>query len=302
MAEKKRINSSTTDYLILAVSVIALSFAGPLVKKTEEASPFVLGFLRLALSTLLVLPLGRPWEIRKPGNSVKWAMASGFCFFVHLTSWFYALRHSPVAIATTMMALLPVAVIAYEYLFMRKRPEKKQIIGVCIAIVGTILVVYNSLNTPELIGVLLMLVSLAAGGLYLMASMKAQENLNAWQTVSILYPTTCLCFAIIVVIAGLPVIGLQPSTYAWIASVAVIPTFFGHSLLNMSCKRLSPVIATTATLAEPFIAGLIAWVWFGQKVSMLAAIGAVVIVAGIFVTMNLTSAGKKETQSPLACD
>lgn len=285
MTEKSKKDSSLANYLILTISVIALSFAGPLVKKTEEASPFVLGFIRLALSTLLVLPFGRPWQIRKPGNSIKWAIASGFCFFVHLTSWFYALRHSPVAIATTMLALLPVTVIAYEYMFFRKRPQQNQIIGIGIAIVGTMVVVYNSLNTPELVGISLMLVALVAGGLYLMTSMKAQEHLNTWQTVSILYPTTCLCFGIMVLITGHPVTGFQPSTYAWIASVAVIPTFFGHSLLNMSCKRLSPVIATTATLAEPFIASLIAWVWFGQSVSLLSAIGAVIIIAGIFVTV-----------------
>ena len=300
--EKTKTSSLLSNYLILAVSIIALSFAGPLVKKTEEAGPFALGFLRLGLSTLLVLPFGRPWKIKTSDYSIKWAMISGFCFFVHLGTWFYALRHASVAVATTMLALQPVVVIALEYLFFKKSPRKNQMLGIGIAIAGTIVVVFNSFNTPELIGILLMVISLVAVGLYLMASMKAQEHLNAWQTVSILYPTACLCFGTMAVITGQPILGHMPTTYGWIASVAVIPTFFGHSLLNMSCKRLSPVIATTATLAEPFIASLIAWVWFGQSISLMTAIGAVIIVAGIFVTMNLTSAGKKETSSPLACD
>lgn len=290
--EKIKTNSSLPNYLILAVSIIALSFAGPLVKKTEEAGPFALGFLRLGLSTLLVLPFGRPWQIKTSGYPVKWAMISGFCFFVHLGTWFYALRHASVAVATTMLALQPVVVIALEYIFFKKRPKKNQMLGIGIAIAGTIIVVFNSLNTPELIGVLLMVVSLVAVGLYLMASMKAQEHLNAWQTVSILYPTACLCFGAMAIITGQPILGHMPTTYGWIASVAVIPTFFGHSLLNYSCKSLSPVIATTATLAEPFIASLIAWVWLRQGISIMAAIGAVIVIIGIFVTINLTNAKK----------
>lgn len=294
--EKTKTSSLLSNYLILAVSIIALSFAGPLVKKTEEAGPFALGFLRLGLSTLLVLPFGRPWEIKTSDYSIKWAMISGFCFFVHLGTWFYALRHASVAVATTMLALQPVVVIALEYLFFKKSPRKNQMLGIGIAIAGTIVVVFNSFNTPELIGILLMIVSLVAVGFYLMASMKAQEHLNAWQTVSILYPTACLCFGAMAVITGQSILGHMLTTYGWIASVAVIPTFFGHSLLNMSCKRLSPVIATTATLAEPFIASLIAWVWFGQSISLMTAIGAVIIVAGIFVTMNLPVLVKKKPQ------
>lgn len=277
----------TFDYLILAVSVFALSFAGPLVKQSSEALPFALGFMRLALGSLLVLPLGRPWELKKSWSHAKWAVFSGLSFFIHLTFWFMAIRLVSIAIATTMLALLPVFVIVLEYLFNRKKPSTNQLVGIGIAIVGTLLIVINSMDKPSTLqGILVMLGALAAGAFYLMFSMKAQEKLNSWQTVSILYPTTCLSFGLMVLLTGNPIIGLAPATYWWILSVAIVPTFFGHALLNMSIKNLSPVTATTATLAEPIIAAVIAWLWFGETISVVAGIGAAITIAGIYIALR----------------
>jgi len=287
MANGRKISGDTASYLILAVSTIALSFAGPLVKKCEEALPFALGFIRLGLGSLLVMPFGRPWEAVKHWRSMGWAALSGFCFFLHLTAWFICLRLVSIAIATTMLALLPVVVMLLEFVFQGKKPLAIQLLGIGISVAGTILIVFNNLGQPsQLLGILLMVGALIAGGFYLFFSMKAQEKLTSWQTVSIIYPSTCLSFGVMVLITGQPITDLTANTYWWILSLAIIPTFFGHALLNMSCKRLSPVVATTATLAEPFIASIVAWFWFGQSISVLAAIGAIIVLVGIFITLK----------------
>ena len=290
MADKPKSKTNITSYLILAVSVVALSFAGPLVKKAGEAQPFALGFLRLTIASILVMPIGRPWEIKKPGKSVYWAMLSGVCLFVHFASWFYALKVGTVAIATIMLAMLPAVMILFEFMFYRKKPNPKQLLGIAIAIAGTSVILVNNLGSSgQLQCMLIMVVSLFAAGFYLTFSMKAQETLNTWQTVSIMYPTTWACFGAMVLITGQPIAGLQTSTYWWIACVAIVPQFLGHTLLNLSCKKLSPVVATTATLAEPFIAAYVSWLWFGQTVTWLTALGAVIVIGGIFVTLRTSS-------------
>jgi drug/metabolite transporter (DMT)-like permease len=287
MTGKPKTNKNLTSYLILAVSVVALSFAGPLVKKAGEAQPFALGFLRLTIASILIMPIGRPWEIKNPGKSVYWAMLSGIFLFGHFTGWFYALKYGSVAVATTMLAMLPVVVMLYEFFFYRKKSKLRQLLGICIAVVGTAVIVFNNMNNSgQLLCVIIMIFSLASGGFYLMFSMKAQETLNTWQTVSIMYTTTWACFGAMVLLTGQPIAGLQTSTYLWIASVAIVPQFLGHTLLNFSCKNLSPVVATTATLAQPFIAAFVSWLWFGQTVTWLTALGALIVVGGIFVTLR----------------
>ncbi len=299
MANGKKLSNDTISYLILTVSVIGLSFAGPLVKKSEEAMPFALGFLRLGLGSLLVMPFGRPWEALKHWRSMGWAALSGFSFFLHLTAWFICIRLVSIAIATTMLALLPVVVMLLEFVFLGKKPLAVQLLGIGISVVGTILIVFNNLGQPsQLLGILLMIGALIAGGFYLFFSMKAQEKLTSWQTVSIIYPSTCLSFGVMILVTGQPITGLTANTYWWIVSLAIIPTFFGHALLNMSCKRLSPVVATTATLAEPFIASIVAWFWFGQSISVLAAIGAIIVLVGIFITLKNS---KKLPQVDTSC-
>lgn len=297
MVNDKKPAGNVSSYLILAVSIFALSFAGPLVKKSSEALPFALGFIRLALGSLLVMPLGRPWELKNSWSHAKWAVFSGLSFFVHLTCWFMAIRLVSIAIATTMLALLPVFVILLEYFFNKKKPNFNQLVGIGIAIVGTIMIVINSMDKPSNVeGILVMLGALVAGAFYLMFSMKAQEKLNSWQTVSILYPTTCFSFGLMVLLTGQPITGFVPSTYAWILSVAIVPTFFGHALLNMSIKRLSPVTATTATLAEPIIAAVIAWLWFSETITVIAGIGAAITIAGIYIALRQKTLSKQVVQ------
>jgi drug/metabolite transporter (DMT)-like permease len=246
------------------------------------------------------MPFGRPWELRQSWSHAKWAVFSGLCFFAHLTGWFVAIRLVSIAIATTMLALLPVVVIFLEYIINKRKPNPNQLLGIGIALVGVVLIVLNSIDKPsKLLGILVMVAALFAGAFYLMFSMKAQEKLNSWQTVSILYPTTCLAFGLMVLITGQQVFGLLPTTYGWILSVAIVPTFFGHALLNMSIKKLSPVTATTATLAEPIIAAVIAWLWFGETITVLAGIGAAIAIAGIYIALRPSKPSDKKIEQEI---
>ena len=281
-----KIENKTTDYLSLAVGVVCLSLAGPLVKMTEEAGSFAMGFIRLTLGTIFVLPLGKPWEIRKSGKSVLWAMLSGLFMFIHFTSWFFALKLVSVAVAVTLLATLPVFVIFFEYLFYRKIPYPLQLVGIVIAIAGTVLISFPSFgNSSQVTGILYMFAAASAGSLYLICSVQAQKQLSIWQTVSVMYPTTAFCFLIAVLLTGQTLTGYSSNTYLWILAVAVVPQFVGHTALNLGCKSLSPVIATTATLVEPAIASVIAWFAFGQNITWFVAVGGIIVLFGVFITI-----------------
>lgn len=65
--------------------------------------------------------------------------------------------------------------------------------------------------------------------------------------------------------------------------MAVVPTLIGHSAFNLVVGRLGAATVATAVLGEPVGATLLAVLLFGEAPGFLQGLGAVMILAGIYV-------------------
>ena len=136
--------SGTSPLLVLAASVLGLSFAAPLVR-LSTAPALVIATWRLAFSLVivgvaLVITGGwRKWRTLERAELLL-ACCGGALLAFHFWSWNASLRYTSVAASVSLVNLQPVFVALISAKWLSERPGPRQWIGIVVAIVGALVV------------------------------------------------------------------------------------------------------------------------------------------------------------------
>jgi len=71
-------------------------------------------------------------------------------------------------------------------------------------------------------------------------------------------------------------------------AMAIIPQIGGHTLYNWSLRFVTAPVVSVSLVGEPIGSSLLAWALLGEVPSNLVAIGALLALAGIFLTAYST--------------
>jgi len=74
--------------------------------------------------------------------------------------------------------------------------------------------------------------------------------------------------------------GLEPKLWGLLAGTAMVGIAMGHVLYYRGIHRLGPVVASGVLLGTPFITMLGAWLALGERMTPLALLGGLGVVAG----------------------
>ncbi|HUR27922.1 MAG TPA: DMT family transporter, partial [Planctomycetota bacterium] len=142
----------TAVALAVAASIVAISTAAILIR-SSDAPPVVIGFYRLLYATILLLPFTL-WKARHELRAMPardWLMLSGVgvILALHFASWITSLAMTSVAASVVLVTLHPVFVA-----FVSKRLFGEGVgalgwLGVGIALVGGIVIVWGDLSKPQ---------------------------------------------------------------------------------------------------------------------------------------------------------
>jgi drug/metabolite transporter (DMT)-like permease len=78
----------------------------------------------------------------------------------------------------------------------------------------------------------------------------------------------------------------RPVEWLYFVLLAVVPTILGHTVFNWALRHVRPSAISVAFLGEPVVAGLLAFVVFGQRPTKATFIGGALILAGIYLTTS----------------
>src|SRR5699024_7408885 len=89
----------------------------------------------------------------------------------------------------------------------------------------------------------------------------------------------------------------------WIfLALAIIPTFFGHSLFNWALKWLSTSTISMAIVFEPIGATILAYFILGEVVTSFQWLGGTIVIFGLFLFIMSTTRKPKVTISQSSYD
>jgi len=277
-------------WAVLGVALLAVSFASIFIR-WADAPGVVVAFYRMALAGVLMAPLTRAGLRRAPPNARAWraALLAGVMLAIHFAAWITSLSYTTVAASVSLLASTPLWVVLFAWTFQHRAPSASQLTGVLVAVGGAAVVGYGDLagGPQPLVGDLLALVGAAAAGAYLLFGRRAQAGgmgLQAYAGTA--YAVAALVLAPLPLLVGAPYLGYPPTTYFFIALLAVLPQLVGHTGINYAAKHLDPTLVASTLLTEPVASGLLALILFSERPSLATVVGAVILLAGIAIAVR----------------
>lgn len=279
------------DIPLLLLGMFGIGSSGPFVaKSTMPISTLI--FWRNLFGAISLAPFAikkGEWKTPVQRRAIKLSIVAGVILAAHFMAFFAAMRFTSVAAGTALTALQPI----FTALYMRYRGaniSNQSMVGIFIAFLSLLLITGVDLHLSkrafegDLYAILC--AALAAG--YVIAGSRVQKDV-ATST----YLT--FCFGSCSIVAFLTSLILRIDLFhfvreQWLLALGLFigAQFFGHTLFNMTLKRVSPVMVSLIVFFEVPIGGIIAWFWLHQHPSSGTVPGIIGLLLGcaIFVVRN----------------
>ncbi len=288
---------SNKPFWVLALSLVGISFAGPLVR-LSQADPVVIAVWRLGFSLLVVavfLAITGEWRdwSRITRGELALAIAGGIALALHFWAWNASIHLTTIAASVTLVNLQPAVVAAISAFALREAPSRLQLAGIALAILGAVVIAAPDLqkglapagNAP-LLGNLLALSAAVTAAIYYTIGRRLRRGLGIWAYVGIVYAAAFLVLAAIAVVRGAVLTPQPPKEIAIFAGLAIGPMLLGHTGMNWALKFLPAYVVNLTVLGEPIGATLLGALLpsIRQIPSVSTLIGGAIVLSGVVIT------------------
>jgi drug/metabolite transporter (DMT)-like permease len=165
------------------IAMGAVSTAAILIR-WSDSHPLTIAMWRLIISVAILLPFSIP-SLRKDLQLIDRRtfiilMLVGGALAAHFALWIWSFEFTTVASSVLLVTTHPLFVAAISYFAFNERLSKKAVIGMCLAFIGTFLIIGGdlSLGQDALIGNILALSGGIMAGIYLLMGHKLRKKLS----------------------------------------------------------------------------------------------------------------------------
>lgn len=283
------------DLPLLGLAVVGIGASAPLIAAIA-APALAIALWRNLLGTVALLP----WGLARAGDDLvmvcrdrrlrRVVLLSGVALAAHFAAWVPAVTLTTVAAATALSAVQPVwnALIAR---YLGHHVGRRMWVGIVLAVVGAIVLTGLDLrgDREALLGNLLALLGGMAAAVYVALGAAARTQVSTTAYAVSCYAVCSVVLLGVCVVAGVPVTGFDPRTWAMLLALTVLAQLLGHTLLNRAVGTVGPVVVALVILLEVPAATLIAAWWLGQVPPLAVLPAAALVLGGVAVVVTAGS-------------
>jgi drug/metabolite transporter (DMT)-like permease len=268
--------------------MVSVSSTSLVVRSVATVPALVLAFWRMftASGMLWSYSVIRPAGKLSPINK-KRIIFAGIFLGCHFACFFLGIRNTSIANATLLGCMAPIFTV-FISIFQKKKINKMTYVGLIVAIVGGGIVQSGdiSLNSANLFGNSIALLS----ALFLAITFVLAEEIRQ-ETDNVVYGRSLFFVASITVLfiaatAGDSILNFKPGDIPWFLFLGLVPSIFGHNLLNYAVKYITPTAVSSVPLGEPIIASLFALLLFGEAIPFGALLGGPIVLIGVYIIIK----------------
>ncbi|MDB5074630.1 MAG: hypothetical protein JWO42_809 [Chloroflexi bacterium] len=276
-------------YLGLVIATIAVSFSAILIK-VSTAPSLVIATYRLAMTTLLLLPLMRGSRLAAlralDRRTLGLIVLSGTLLAIHFASWTASLRYTSVASSVLFVTIHPAIVAIAAFTLFAERSSRLAILGIVLTLVGSGVVAGGDirLGGDAVRGDLLALLGAVVFAGYLLIGRGTRQSMdNIGYSVPV-YGVCAVALTLFSVVFGQSLAAVSGRDLLIFFGLALIPTLGGHLLYNWALRYVPAAVVSVSFLGEPVGAAILAWLLLGQHIAVSTLIGGAIILVGIWLT------------------
>ncbi len=259
-------------------------------------TPLVVGSLRLVVGGIALLiialikgklPALRDWPIKS-------SLLAALCIAAYQLLFFAGVARTGVAIGTIVgIGSSPILAGILTYFITHERPERAWIIATMLAVIGcTLLIATRGKIKIDPAGLIL---AIGAGGAYAaftLASKKLLETQPPDTAMAIVFCLGAVLVSPLLLTIQSNWLG-QPGTWLVILHLGIITVALAYSFFGAGLKDVPAATAVTLTLAEPLTAGLLGVLVLGERLSLPAGIGILLIFIGLVILSASRGSGSE---------
>ena len=292
---------------VLALALLGISFAGPLVK-LSAADPLAIAVWRLGFSLVIVagflLATGewRQWRSLTIRDAA-FAATGGLALALHFWAWNASLHLTTIAASVTLVNMQPVVIVAISAVFLHEAPTRRQLIGIALAIVGAIVIAipnFIASGSPAAnasLGNLLAASAAVTAAIYYSIGRYLRASYGLWAYVGLTYFACFVALLVFAILARTPVYPQPPRELGIFAALAIGPMLLGHTGMNWALKYLPAYLVNLTALGEPVGATILGAILPGirQIPPAITLVGGGIILVGVFVAAG--GSGHRNTET-----
>lgn len=197
---------------------------------------------------------------------------------------YVAIQRLPVAVAIVLLFTAPILVVLWTALTSRRIPSRSVLLALLLSIVGVVLVsnlLVGEIGQINWFGIGVGLTTAVGFAAYIVLSEKLSATDEPIGVMLKVFAVASLFWIAYQLTQGMPWMLLTSQNFPKVLVVGIVGNLLPYLLFFWSIQRVSAERAAIVATLEPFVAAVLAWVWFGQTLTMMQIFGGVLIVAAI---------------------
>jgi drug/metabolite transporter (DMT)-like permease len=279
----------------LFIGVIGISTSAIFVRLADDAPAGIIAFYRLLFAVIIMAPFVF-YSYRDELKSISrkhWLLSAiaGVFLALHFILWFESLNHTSVASSVVFVSVQPFFAFLGTYFLFQERFSYGAIISMIIALFGSIIIGWGDFQLGEaaFFGDILAILGAVAITGYFLIGQSARKKLSLIPYTFIVYGVASITLFIYNVGLQHSFIGYSSTSWWSFLALAIIPTFFGHSIFNWSLRWLSTATVSMAGLLEPVGATILAYFILDETVTWSQFLGGTIVIFGLYLFIVSTS-------------
>jgi len=255
------------DIGYLALGVVGIGTSGPVIALSSMPVPSLI-FWRNLGGAIAMSPFAiraKEWRTAEQRKAIQQSAIAGVFLAAHFLGFFAAMRLTSVAAGTALTTTQPI----FAALYLRFKGEdipRRAWWGMSIAFLSVLLITGFDLQLSyrTFLGDLAALVGAALAAAYMLIGSKAQKAVSTATYTSVCYGTCALAALPVTLIAGFQLFHFPAKQWLLVIALILGAQMLGHTMFNLSLKRVSPAIVSLIVFFEVPVSAILAFWWLGQ--------------------------------------
>ena len=273
--------------IVLSIGVAAIS-TGAIFVRLADAPALATAAYRVGLASAVLLPAASVYsrtELKRlQRKDIGLAITAGFFLALHFATWIASLDYTSVANSVVLVNTNPIWVGLLGPLLTRDRIRRSTLGCIGLSVAGAAIIGWGDFATGRqaLLGDALALGGGLSAALYLLIGRNLRARVSLLAYIFLCYGSAAIILWAAVLGLGVAHTGFSPTTWAAFGGMAVLSQLVGHTSYNWALKWLRTSTVAVSLLGEPIGASLLAWLIFGEALTMAKIAGGGLILAAIY--------------------